>query len=214
MDYTQSPSTTNSAAIDPLFNATQIINAAGEDDYGFYWSSTTHARFDGSGESAVYIAFGRGTGSMDGTNVIDVHGAGCQRSDPKAGDANNYPSWGNGPQGDVQRVFNYVRLVRDASLNVGVNDEDSILSGFQLDQNYPNPFNPTTNIEFSVPNDNAVKLEIFDIGGQLVETLVDKELSLGNYIIIWNASNVPSGSYIYKLSGNGFLQMKQMTVIK
>ena len=50
---------------------------------------------------------------MDGINVIDVHGAGCQRSDPKDGDPEDYPSWGHGPQGDVQRVFNYVRLVRD-----------------------------------------------------------------------------------------------------
>ena len=49
---------------------------------------------------------------MDGTNVIDVHGAGCQRSDPKDGNPGEYPSWGHGPQGDVQRVFNYVRCVR------------------------------------------------------------------------------------------------------
>jgi hypothetical protein len=49
---------------------------------------------------------------MNGTTVIDVHGAGCQRSDPKDGDPADYPTWGFGPQGDVQRVFNYVRLVR------------------------------------------------------------------------------------------------------
>jgi hypothetical protein len=52
---------------------------------------------------------------MDNVNVIDVHGAGCQRADPKTGSANNYPTWGNGPQGDVRRVFNYVRLVRDGA---------------------------------------------------------------------------------------------------
>ena len=105
---------TNSAAIDPVFNATQITNVAGESDYPFYWSDTTFLHFDGSASAAVYVAFGEGLGSMDGTNVIDVHGAGCQRSDPKDGDPNDFPSWGNGPQGDVQRVFNYVRLVRDA----------------------------------------------------------------------------------------------------
>jgi cysteine-rich repeat protein len=64
---------------------------------------------------AVYVAFGRGLGSLDGVNVIDVHGAGCQRSDPKDGDPNDYPGWGFGPQGDVQRVFNYVRCVRDGA---------------------------------------------------------------------------------------------------
>jgi hypothetical protein len=114
VDYTRSPDTTGSAAIDPVFSATQITNEAGQADYPFYWTGTTHVRGDGSGGAAAYVAFGRGLGSMDGVNVIDVHGAGCQRSDPKNGDPNDYPSWGNGPQGDVQRVFNYVRLVRDA----------------------------------------------------------------------------------------------------
>ena len=113
VDYTRSPDTTNSAAIDPIFQATEITNEAGEKDYPFYWSSTTFLRFGGVA-AAVYVSFGEGLGSMDGVNVIDVHGAGCQRSDPKDGDPNDYPSWGHGPQGDVQRVFNYVRCVRDA----------------------------------------------------------------------------------------------------
>ncbi len=115
VDYTRSPDTTGSAAIDPLFNATAIANEAGQADYPFYWSSTTHVRFDGSGTNAVYVAFGRGLGSMNGNTVIDVHGAGSQRSDPKDGDSAAYPSWGRGPQGDVQRVVNYVRLVRDGT---------------------------------------------------------------------------------------------------
>jgi hypothetical protein len=114
VDYTRSPDTHGTAAIDPVFSATQITNEAGELDYPFYWSGTTFLRFDGSASAAVYVAFGEGLGSMDGTTVIDVHGAGCQRSDPKDGDPNDYPRWGFGPQGDVQRVFNYVRLVRDA----------------------------------------------------------------------------------------------------
>ena len=114
VDYTRSPDTTSSAAIDPIFESTEITNEAGDKDYPFYWSSTTFVRFDGSATAAVYVAFGRGLGSMDGMNVIDVHGAGCQRSDPKDGDPNDYPSWGEpAPQGDVQRVFNYVRCVRD-----------------------------------------------------------------------------------------------------
>jgi hypothetical protein len=58
-------------------------------------------------------------GTMDGVNAIDVHGAGCQRSDPKDGDPDEYPNLGNGPQGDTQRVFNYVRLVRDAAYDIG-----------------------------------------------------------------------------------------------
>lgn len=115
VDYTRSPDTTNSAAIDSIFEATEVTNEAGAKDYPFYWCSTTFLRFDSSAAFAVYVVFGEGLGSMDGVNVIDVHGAGCQRSDPKDGNPNDYPSWGHGPQGDVQRVFNYVRCVRNAS---------------------------------------------------------------------------------------------------
>jgi hypothetical protein len=132
VDYSRSPDTTGSAAIDPIFNATQITNEVGQVDYPFYWTSTTHVRFGGNGGAGVYISFGRGLGSMDGTNVIDVHGAGCQRSDPKDGDPSDYPSWGHGPQGDVRRVFNYVRLVRggvQSGAIVGSDDEGSQVSG-------------------------------------------------------------------------------------
>ncbi len=111
VDYDRSPDTTDSAAIDPIFSVTEITNEAGEADYPFYWSSTTHVRAGGTGSAAVYVAFGRGMGSMDGVNVIDVHGAGCQRSDPKGGDPEDYPRWGFAPQGDVQRVFNHARCV-------------------------------------------------------------------------------------------------------
>ena len=116
VDYTRSPDTTGSAAIDPLFDVTVITNEAGDLDYPFFWTGTTHVngRENHSGGFGVYISFGRGLGSMDGTDVVDVHGAGCQRSDPKDGDPEEYPTWGNGPQGDVRRVFNYVRVVRDA----------------------------------------------------------------------------------------------------
>jgi hypothetical protein len=109
VDYTRSPDTTSSAAIDPLFNATQITNLAGQADYPWYWSSTSFLSFTGTADNAVYVCFGRGMGSMDGTTAIDVHGAGCQRSDQKDGNEADYPQITNAPQGDVARVFNYVR---------------------------------------------------------------------------------------------------------
>ncbi|MBN1178305.1 MAG: DUF1566 domain-containing protein [Anaerolineae bacterium] len=116
VDYGRSPDTTNSAAINPLFNATLITNEAGQPDYAYYWSSTTHANIVGGG-SAAYVAFGRALGYMNGA-WIDVHGAGAQRSDPKQGDPANYPT-GHGPQGDAIRIYNVVRLVRDADLTAG-----------------------------------------------------------------------------------------------
>jgi hypothetical protein len=110
VDYTRSPATTNSAAIDPLFSCTGITNEAGQPDWGCYWSSTTH--LGRAGEVAAYIAFGRAMGKKAGS-WGDVHGAGAQRSDPKAGKAAAFPD-GRGPQGDAIRIDNFVRLVRDA----------------------------------------------------------------------------------------------------
>ncbi|MBN2489754.1 MAG: DUF1566 domain-containing protein [Planctomycetes bacterium] len=115
VDYARSPDTTGSAAIDPVFEVTPIRNEAGERDYPFYWTSTTHASLRG-GAAAVYVAFGRSPGWLPdrrhgGHRLLDVHGAGSQRSDPKTGDAADYPR-GRGPQGDVVRILNFVRCVR------------------------------------------------------------------------------------------------------
>ncbi len=108
VDYTRSPKTTSSAALDPIFEATSIVDEAGNTDYPCYWSSTTHRHRVFAG--AVYVAFGEAMGYMGG-HWIDVHGAGAQRSDPKSGDPADYPT-GHGPQGDAIRIFNYARCVR------------------------------------------------------------------------------------------------------
>lgn len=114
VDYSRSPQTTNSPAIDPVFETTEINDPAGQSgQYPYFWTSTTHLDGMNPYESAAYIAFGEGQGEMNGM-LMDVHGAGCQRSDPKSGDINSYPQF-QGPQGDVRYVYNYVRCVRDIS---------------------------------------------------------------------------------------------------
>jgi hypothetical protein len=114
VDYSRSPATTQSAAVDPLFQTSRVKEGE-ENDYAYYWSSTTHKR-GGGGSAAVYLSFGKGYGWMTDRrtgkkNLLDVHGAGCQRSDPKSGDPSLTP-YGRGPQGDVLRINNYVRCVR------------------------------------------------------------------------------------------------------
>ncbi len=109
VDYSRSPDTTHSAAIDPVFDCSEITNEDGQKDYGHYWSSTTHVNPRG-GDHAVYVAFGRALGFMH-NRWMDVHGAGAQRSDQKSGDESKLPK-GLGPQGDAQRISNMVRLVR------------------------------------------------------------------------------------------------------
>ena len=136
VDYSRSPNTTRSAAIDPVFTCTPIKNETGQADYGFYWTGTTHAGGMG-GSAAVYVAFGRASGWMNRSgpkgpawggkgpdasapgdyHFEDVHGAGAQRSDPKTGNAADFPH-GRGPQGDVIRINNFVRLVRGGEQGV------------------------------------------------------------------------------------------------
>ena len=114
VDYSRFPGTTATVAIDFLFNTTSITNEAGVTDYAYYWSSTTHANWTAdSGSYGAYVAFGRAMGYMDGA-WVDVHGKGAQRSDPKRGDPADFPT-GHGPQGDAIRIYNFVRLVRDAN---------------------------------------------------------------------------------------------------
>ncbi len=111
VDYARSPDATGSAAIDPIFQCSAITNEAGEVDYPYYWSSTTHAN-DAvvPGGYGAYVSFGRALGYWNG-QWQDVHGAGAQRSDPKSGDPGAYP-YGHGPQGDAIRIYNHVRCVR------------------------------------------------------------------------------------------------------
>ncbi len=120
LDYTRSPDTTGSAAIDPVFSVTPITDEGGGTDYPSYWASSTHGNWTAtSGQWGVYVCFGECLGWMEtppdsgSYQLLDVHGAGAQRSDPKSGDPSAWPL-GNGPQGDVIRIFNYVRAVRDA----------------------------------------------------------------------------------------------------
>jgi hypothetical protein len=115
VDYTRSPDTTASAAIDPVFDVTHIVNELMVRDYPAYWTGTTHVRAGGRASAAAYVAFGRAMGCMRG-RWMDVHGAGCQRSDPKDGDPRYYPK-GRGPQGDAIRILNYVRCVRGGDVN-------------------------------------------------------------------------------------------------
>lgn len=85
---------------------------------------------------------------------------------------------------------------------------------FALNQNYPNPFNPTTNLRFSIAEDQLVRLELFDILGRKVGMLVNEKKSAGNYSVKWDAAGLPSGTYIYRLTAGNFTAVKKMILMK
>ncbi len=136
LDYSRSLQATDSAAIDPVFNCSEITDEGGSRNYPFYWTGTTHMKSNGQADNAVYLCFGEGLGFMqfpfnDDVELLDVHGAGAQRSDPKEGDAADYPE-GHGPQGDVIRINNYVRLVRDMDATADPNPEPEVGSAWDF----------------------------------------------------------------------------------
>lgn len=101
-----------------------------------------------------------------------------------------------------------------------ISDINPLLKSFELYQNYPNPFNPTTTISYAVGTYSNVPLQyvdlsIYNIIGQKVVTLVNKKQPAGDYQVVWNASNFPSGVYFYQLeTDNGFIQTKKLMLLK
>ena len=95
-----------------------------------------------------------------------------------------------------------------------IQNSSVIPEDFSLSQSYPNPFNAAATIEFSIPVSEDVRLEIFNLLGQKVETIVDSKLNAGIHSVSWNADGCPSGVYFYKLTAGGFQETRRMTLLK
>jgi len=98
---------------------------------------------------------------------------------------------------------------------VGVDDDPyGLPTEYSLSQNYPNPFNPSTVINFSLPQTGHVSLKVYNVLGQEVATLIDGELFLGNHSVRFDASNLSSGLYLYKIEAGSFSSIKKMVLVK
>jgi Secretion system C-terminal sorting domain len=96
----------------------------------------------------------------------------------------------------------------------GVGDGDALPHTFSLAQNYPNPFNPTTSINYSLAEKSHVELSVYNVLGQKISTLVSKEQTAGEYSAPWDASQVASGVYFYRLETEKFTSTKKMMLVK
>ena len=85
---------------------------------------------------------------------------------------------------------------------------------FRLEQNYPNPFNPSTMIRYEIPERSFVTLKVFDVLGNLIATVVNEELPVGSYEVKFNAANLPSAVYFYRLQTDSFVSSKKMLLLK
>jgi hypothetical protein len=93
-------------------------------------------------------------------------------------------------------------------------DSPSLPGSYALNQNYPNPFNPSTEIAFALPEASRVNLTVFNVLGQKVVTLVDKDLEAGEHTVTFNADQYGSGVYFYRLAASNFTETKKMVLLK
>lgn len=98
--------------------------------------------------------------------------------------------------------------------DLSIGDNTLMATEYTLKQNYPNPFNPVTNIQFSIPEQGMVTLKVFNVVGEEVATLVNNTLPVGTYTKAWDASDMPSGVYLYQLESKNFTQTKRLVLIK
>lgn len=108
---------------------------------------------------------------------------------------------------DINGTFTYSNIVE-------VELESNLPTEYSLEQNYPNPFNPTTTIKFGLPESAKVVLEVYNVVGERVSTLVNVEMEAGYHQVNFNANNMASGMYIYRIKSNEFIQTKKLLLLK
>lgn len=96
----------------------------------------------------------------------------------------------------------------------GIEDENTSPVGYFLNQNYPNPFNPSTEISFSLAKSSFVTLEVYNSLGQKVAALINDKMNPGSYKVKFNASNLSSGIYYYKIQAGEFHSVKKMLLLQ
>jgi DNA-binding beta-propeller fold protein YncE len=145
-------------------------------------------------ESAFYAGFAPDFSSAGRVDILNAEG-----------DVMDEFTTGTGP-GFVQFV--------EGDEPVSVNPGNELAAGFELHQNYPNPFNPSTQIEYSLPEAAEVQLEVFNMMGQRVATLVSEQQTAGSYSVRFNAGTLASGVYLYRLSAGQEVITQKMTLLK
>lgn len=170
-------------------------------------------------------------------------GNACTRTgwyDSTSGDKRNMINCGpfNMASGDTQTVVYLFSITRGSNNNqsvcdllnltdniknyyydcfnlIGVTPLGNIIpKQYSLEQNYPNPFNPVTNIVFEIPKTDFIKVTVYDALGREIKVLVSEVMNAGKYNVDWNAENMPSGIYFYRLQSDGFSMTKKMMLVK
>ena len=131
-----------------------------------------------------------------------------------------YPHSGQGtswafevpPGGIIEPEQSYLGLYFEPETGIG--EDQSLPARFSLAQNYPNPFNATTTIKYSLPEETKVAIEIYNILGRKVETLIQEKQAAGSRQVVWNAENQPSGVYFYWIKAGEYEESRSCLLLK
>ncbi len=110
---------------------------------------------------------------------------------------------------------NVYNSFKSGNISIGIIPGSSeTVTSYSLSQNYPNPFNPVTTIKFQIPENTFATLKIYDVAGKEISTIVNENLSRGEYEYLWNANSFPSGIYFYRLETESYTQTRKMILVK
>jgi hypothetical protein len=221
-----------------------IMDASGQSQFAqSFYNNYLHANYvaDFGGSFFITGVSGDPIGSGQAFAINSIYTRSPDQISPFNSDATPVLQFGGGPNrvaikaesGDFRVVYFALGLeqidsetIRDTLVSrtvawlmdgvvVGVHEDESATANtFSLDQNYPNPFNPSTSIAYSIKQESQVSLKIYDIMGAEVAELVNTRQPAGNYSIQFDASNLSSGVYLYRISAGSFVSVKKMTLLK
>jgi hypothetical protein len=123
-------------------------------------------------------------------------------------------SYGRSPDGGAWQVLNTITRGATNGGSTSIGSDGSVATDFALAQNYPNPFNPSTTIRFSVARESNVRLTVFNLLGQPVATLAEQLVNAGTHSFVFEATNLPSGVYVYRLDAGAATLTRTMMLLK
>ncbi len=155
-----------------------------------------------------------GSTSQEGSGLGAQYGRRVRYIQPLA--PNSFPRYYTAPMDTWKKnaPLNVETPPYNPLASVAEDHTPGVPAGFKLGQNYPNPFNPATKMKYTVPERAHVSLKVYNLLGQVVSTLVDQQQSAGNYIATFEANNLPTGVYFYRLEAGRFTETRKMLLLK
>ncbi|NOZ60498.1 MAG: T9SS type A sorting domain-containing protein [Calditrichaeota bacterium] len=188
-------------------------------DYGATWKTVFHSNITYKSLNLYSIEFNGDIGYASGNNGVilkseDGGDTWNEEASPVAGKMVYLYGGKFLSNGDFYAAGNRGYVLRKLA-STGVEAmKNAVVNNYQLSQNFPNPFNPTTDISFALPTRSHVKLSVYNALGQKVATLVEGMRQAGSYRATWNAQNMPSGIYFYRLETDSFSKTLKMILMK